>query len=78
MFFIGVTTITNFIYFAVVMVIPPLRAKLVLFNIDRDRNVGSLGFEIFIIFYNYIIIIFCIFIIILFNIYLFIYTTVFV
>lgn len=40
MFFIGVTTITNFIYFAVVMVIPPLRAKLVLFNIDRDRNRG--------------------------------------
>ncbi|KIH45337.1 hypothetical protein ANCDUO_24623 [Ancylostoma duodenale] len=39
-FFLGVVTIINFFYFVIVMLLPPLRAKLVLFNIDTDRNRG--------------------------------------
>ncbi|CAJ0598406.1 unnamed protein product [Cylicocyclus nassatus] len=38
--FLGVVTIINFFYFFCVMLVPTLRAKLVLFNIDTKRNRG--------------------------------------
>ncbi|VDK69827.1 unnamed protein product [Cylicostephanus goldi] len=38
--FLGVVTIINFFYFFCVMLVPTLRAKLVLFNIDTERNRG--------------------------------------
>ncbi|KAK5977657.1 Innexin [Trichostrongylus colubriformis] len=46
MFFLLIATIVNFIYFAIVMAIPPLRSKLILFNIDTDRNRGMAQCEL--------------------------------
>ncbi|KAK6744430.1 hypothetical protein RB195_011251 [Necator americanus] len=39
-FFLGIVTVINFFYFLVVMLLPALRAKLVLLNMDADRNRG--------------------------------------
>ncbi|VDL79159.1 unnamed protein product [Nippostrongylus brasiliensis] len=38
LFFVGIATVTNFLYFAVTMAFPSLRAKQVLLNIYTDRN----------------------------------------